>query len=266
MLLKNLTPTGKLDDKWEKDPYIVAEIPIQDIPVYKVKKETGKGREKTLHRNLLLPLMSIPYTDEETQREPQQKRPLEVTRENRTQQESLRDEVPTGTTRTAQDGESDSSTDSEKSIPKYVPPCRRPVPTPRVRVRRPVHPTNDSRVVCEGQGSSTRGRSTVWESRENQPRSLNMYSTGQTSLSSSDFRLSDRSQSDSTSHREFSRHELPSNSFDINISGNSYVSETPVVAQRANRPQRYRKPPDRYGEWVTPIDARIESNPNHVFY
>ncbi|KAH3770414.1 hypothetical protein DPMN_171701 [Dreissena polymorpha] len=37
------------------------DIPNQKIPVYRVKKESGKGPVKTLHRNLLLPLHSIPY-------------------------------------------------------------------------------------------------------------------------------------------------------------------------------------------------------------
>ncbi|KAH3790533.1 hypothetical protein DPMN_168735 [Dreissena polymorpha] len=39
------------------------DIPDQKIPVYRVKKESGKGPVKTLHRNLLLPLHSISYED-----------------------------------------------------------------------------------------------------------------------------------------------------------------------------------------------------------
>ena len=34
------------------------------IPVFKVKKETGSGPVKTLHRNMLLPFSSIPTTSE----------------------------------------------------------------------------------------------------------------------------------------------------------------------------------------------------------
>ncbi|KAH3787895.1 hypothetical protein DPMN_166026 [Dreissena polymorpha] len=39
------------------------DIKDQKIPVYRVKKESGKGPVKTLHRNSLLLLHSIPYED-----------------------------------------------------------------------------------------------------------------------------------------------------------------------------------------------------------
>ena len=45
----------KIQDRWDPGVYVVKDIPIADIPVFTVKcDETGK--EKTLHRNLLLPL------------------------------------------------------------------------------------------------------------------------------------------------------------------------------------------------------------------
>ena len=46
----------KIADRWEEDPYIVKRKPNPEIPVYVVKKENGQGRERTLHRNLLLPI------------------------------------------------------------------------------------------------------------------------------------------------------------------------------------------------------------------
>ena len=46
----------KIADRWEEDPYIVKRQPNPEIPVYIVKKESGQGRERTLHRNLLLPI------------------------------------------------------------------------------------------------------------------------------------------------------------------------------------------------------------------
>jgi hypothetical protein len=67
--------SGTIDDKWEKEPYIIVGIPNEDILVYKLKKKAGKGKENTLDRNLLLPLMSIPYTDDETQSEKPKARP-----------------------------------------------------------------------------------------------------------------------------------------------------------------------------------------------
>ena len=49
----------KLSDKWEEDVYIIIGQPNSDIPVYTVQKESGEGKRRTLHRNLLLPIGSI---------------------------------------------------------------------------------------------------------------------------------------------------------------------------------------------------------------
>ena len=48
--------THKLADKWEHEPYVVLRQPNPTIPVYKVRREDGQGKIKTMHRNLLLPL------------------------------------------------------------------------------------------------------------------------------------------------------------------------------------------------------------------
>ena len=59
----------KLKDKWSEDIFIVTERPHSNMPVYRVRPESG-GRERTLHRNLLLPVESIrddtpPHPEEE---------------------------------------------------------------------------------------------------------------------------------------------------------------------------------------------------------
>ena len=61
VLVRLVAKTGKckLSDKWEKDPYVVLDIPNIDIPVYKVQKSSGKGPVRLLHRNLLLPFMFL---------------------------------------------------------------------------------------------------------------------------------------------------------------------------------------------------------------
>ena len=46
----------KIADRWEDHPYTVISQPNPNIPVYKVRREDGEGRCKTLHRNLLLPI------------------------------------------------------------------------------------------------------------------------------------------------------------------------------------------------------------------
>ena len=48
----------KLKDRWSEDLFTVLGKPNPDIPVYKVRPESG-GRTRTLHRNLLLPVQSI---------------------------------------------------------------------------------------------------------------------------------------------------------------------------------------------------------------
>ena len=47
---------NKKGDKWTNYIYIyiVSDIPNVNIPVYKVKREDGKGGEQILHRNYLL--------------------------------------------------------------------------------------------------------------------------------------------------------------------------------------------------------------------
>ena len=52
-----MTHTGKdkIQNRWEDDVYVVVSQPYSDIPVYIVQPIFG-GKQKTLHRNLFLPL------------------------------------------------------------------------------------------------------------------------------------------------------------------------------------------------------------------
>ncbi|XP_060570274.1 uncharacterized protein LOC132728619 [Ruditapes philippinarum] len=59
----NLQGRQKLADKWEKDPFVIIDIPFPEQPVYKVQLESRKGPVRTLHRNMLLPFISIPEED-----------------------------------------------------------------------------------------------------------------------------------------------------------------------------------------------------------
>ena len=63
VLVHNLTPRGgpgKLRSFWEQDIYIVVTRMGPESPVYKVRPESAKGRERVLHRNLLLPCNNLP--------------------------------------------------------------------------------------------------------------------------------------------------------------------------------------------------------------
>ncbi|XP_052689219.1 uncharacterized protein LOC128167505 [Crassostrea angulata] len=48
----------KIQDRWEDHPYYIISQPNRDIPVFKVKREDDQGKERVLHRNLLLPIGS----------------------------------------------------------------------------------------------------------------------------------------------------------------------------------------------------------------
>ena len=50
----------KIANRWDKTPYVVIQIPNQDVPVYRIQKESGDQIIKTLHRNMLLPFSAIP--------------------------------------------------------------------------------------------------------------------------------------------------------------------------------------------------------------
>ena len=53
----------KIADRWDEQPYKVLKQPIPDIPVFDVQKEDGTGRVKTLHRNKLLHITSLPIEE-----------------------------------------------------------------------------------------------------------------------------------------------------------------------------------------------------------
>ena len=59
--VRNLRETGgpgRIRAYWEKDIYIVTQQKGTNVPVYEVKRESGLGTPRVLHRNLL---PSCPY-------------------------------------------------------------------------------------------------------------------------------------------------------------------------------------------------------------
>ncbi|PIK37505.1 hypothetical protein BSL78_25660 [Apostichopus japonicus] len=66
VLVKNMAPhegPAKLRPYWEEHIYIVIKQLLPDVPVYELTPERGKGRKRTLHRNLLLPCDSLPLEE-----------------------------------------------------------------------------------------------------------------------------------------------------------------------------------------------------------
>jgi len=62
VLVRNMTERGgpgKLRSYWEREIYVLTQK-RKDMPVYEVKPESGNGRTRVLHRNLLLPCSFLP--------------------------------------------------------------------------------------------------------------------------------------------------------------------------------------------------------------
>jgi len=59
VLLRNVGLQGKtkIVDRYKKETFLVAGQQDRDIPVYQIQPESGKGGVRTVHRNLLLPLV-----------------------------------------------------------------------------------------------------------------------------------------------------------------------------------------------------------------
>ena len=65
----------KIADRWEEEPYVIIRQLNNNIPVYEVKKVNGKGRKRTLHRNLLLPVGHLPsFNTDQHKEKPKPKR------------------------------------------------------------------------------------------------------------------------------------------------------------------------------------------------
>ena len=62
LLVRNMTERGgpgKLHSYWKREIYVVIKK-RKDMSVYEVKSESGDGRTRVLHRNLLLPSSFLP--------------------------------------------------------------------------------------------------------------------------------------------------------------------------------------------------------------
>ena len=217
----------KLADRWERDPYTIVGIPDPDVPVYQISMESRKGHVRTVHRNFLLPFVTVPEDDDIPEvtnpKPPKTRRPV--------------------TRATAKDdgsSESDSSS-SDDSVIHYVIPQRR-----NTNVR-------PSPIVTRRQGSRT----------------LNASSTPYESLPTSTSPLRPTIPADTAIQPDVSppvsltgsRSTAPPSALEASPSTNDSQHpslpppppEVPVVPE--GRPVRRRKPPDRFGEWVSGINT-----------
>ena len=85
----------KIQNKWEDDEYVVVKQPNPDIPVYTVKPVLG-GRERTLHRNLLLPL-DAKLTNDESEDEQEYVIPIRIPGSKEKEKPVLDSKIPNET-------------------------------------------------------------------------------------------------------------------------------------------------------------------------
>ncbi|KAK3104940.1 hypothetical protein FSP39_013542 [Pinctada imbricata] len=118
----------KLMNRWEEDVYLITAKPNPDVPVYKVKKENGSGKVRTLHRNLLLPVGSRALDDdnlrveEQKEEEPKPTRPTPKPRKSLLTKEDTNPKViEDSVTDTAESIEHGESSDHEDDIIVMVP-------------------------------------------------------------------------------------------------------------------------------------------------
>ena len=108
VLVKNVTIRGKhkLANAWEDPVYEVVEQPNDDIPVFVVKREDGKGAKRTLHRNLLLPVNFLPLTTSIPRRTQRSSRKSVCTgQDQKTADQELRTEQASSTESSSEESE-----------------------------------------------------------------------------------------------------------------------------------------------------------------
>ena len=202
----------KISDKWAKDPYVVIDIPIAGVPVFKVQKESDISDVKTLHRNLLLPFSAIPRTNQ-----------IEHTlqKSDKTSRPKPGKAVPKPV---VQISESEHSSDSEQEevvipVPRYVPPHR----------RRPSGTPDHSTV-------SNVSRRTLTPSFHGHNEDSNISNITRNSSGHL--------------HRSLSSPEVQSSSTSRNSGSTINTPHTSQASPQPRRSTRNRQAPTRYGEWV----------------
>ncbi|MCG8044919.1 MAG: RNase H-like domain-containing protein [Candidatus Thiodiazotropha endolucinida] len=222
----------KISDKWVKEPYIITDIPVSGIPVFKVQKESDSSDTKTLHRNMLLPFSAIPRTADLEEPLPQPTVQKQRTKAGKDVHEPVK-----------QSSESEHSSDSEEEVtypvPRYVPPHRR---------KQNSSPDLSTVHYIHGDSSSMSGS-------QNQFGNSHISNLRHSSSVPSFQNLpSSHVQSGNPVGTISSTHEI---SPEI-----SHVS-TPLAPPQPRRSGRDRQAPVRYGEWV--YQQHVE-NPDTIEY
>ena len=173
VLIRNVAFKGKhkIEDRWQEDLYQVMEQPNPNIPVYKVKPKDHQGKEKTLHRNLLLPLFSLPIEEPLEEGSKQTKQPVqkpEQAKANRLPGENNHQSLDTDLASSALgvDTASDSTSEEEE------------VPVLR-RSKRKIKENRDFKPLSQGLGARNRVRTNQKQTNGESSGALDVQTSGE---------------------------------------------------------------------------------------
>jgi len=219
----------KLADRWKPNTYTVLEIPNPEIPVYRVKREDGIGPVKTVHRNLLLPIQQVSSFPSV---------PIEVTPKQKIQIEKR---LTRSKSKHVDSTDSDCSTDSET----YIIPQRRAGYIPGYTATKQrsnsldVNPNPPGLADTELQNSTSRTSTSFTSLNEN------VGSNQSEQLNTSSFIYQNQPTTQSTPPT--------TQSTPLTTQQHTVTTHPTTQQESVGRPKRLRQPPNRYGEWVTPI-------------
>ena len=224
----------KLADKWEREPYVIVGIPDQNVPVYQVQLESTKGPIRTLHRNFILPFVSIPAQDEPSSKPTKQRR--------------IKTRAAAKTTDSDSESSSSSSEDDRYEI------LVQPYKTTRQGANLDYNQSSSS--VPNNKTSDSLSNFQVDQGTQEMSDVVEIIPNTSRHDASP---VPDQGLRDSLSVSNRSPQQPNiENSINFELLGNSpgpaidaeSIQNEPVVLPP--RPARTRRPPDRYGQWVMP--------------
>ena len=214
---------NKLADKWDKDPYVIDSQPDPNIPVLQVKKESDNAT-KVLHRNMLLPFSVIPSVSAVTDSLLSSKKDVPQNRKGGKGKGKKSD------TLSESEESSDSDTDTNILVPdKYIIPQKR-------KSNRHLSVTNTAGYNNQASGTVTPNSGDSLYSRELLNESYVPY--GSTAV-------------EQNGHSVQPTSFYPSRHVSTTVSLDQSPTLSPEISFIPRRTGRTRKPPNRYGEWVS---------------
>ena len=229
----------KLADKWEREPYVIVGIPDQNVPVYQVQLESTKGPIRTLHRNFILPFVSVPEQDEQPAKPPKQRRI----------------KTRAAAKLTDSDSESSSSSSEDDSNGMFIQPYATTGQGANLdQNQRSSAVPNPVNISDSSSSNDAQVSDTIQEIPEEAVTLLDTSRLDASQIPDQGPGNSQIAGSQESSHQSLNA----GNSIDFELLGNSLgpavdvgnIPQVPVGLPQ--RPVRNRRPPDRYGQWVLP--------------